>query len=123
MAVALRGGASASSSLISSFTSAGGTSAGGMTTAQPVVSGLGGTGATTSTSPEGPTTTGTTTGTTTSTTDPTGMQGTLQESQEMNIYYLQLQEQVNQQNRTYSALSDVLKAEHDTVKTAIGNIH
>ena len=36
--------------------------------------------------------------------------------------YLQIQEQVNAQNRTFSTLSNVLKAEHDTVKTAIGNI-
>jgi hypothetical protein len=29
---------------------------------------------------------------------------------------------VNAQNRSYTALSNVLKAEHETVKTAIGNI-
>jgi hypothetical protein len=40
----------------------------------------------------------------------------------MNLYFLQIQEAVNQENRTYSALSNVLKAEHDTVKNAIGNI-
>ena len=46
----------------------------------------------------------------------------LQQSQEMNLYYLQIQEAVNSQNRSFTALSNVLKAEHDTVKTAIGNI-
>jgi len=51
-----------------------------------------------------------------------GVDASLQQAQEMNLYYLQIQEAVNAQNRTFSALSNVLKAEHDTVKTAIGNI-
>lgn len=57
-----------------------------------------------------------------------GMQGdgsleaSLQQSADMNLYYLKIQEDVNAQNRTFSTLSNVLKAEHDTVKTAIGNI-
>jgi len=51
-----------------------------------------------------------------------GLESSLQQSQEMNLYYLQIQETVNAQNRTFSTLSNVLKAEHDTVKTAIGNI-
>jgi hypothetical protein len=50
------------------------------------------------------------------------LEASLQQSQEMNLYYLQVQEQVNAQNRSFTALSNVLKAEHDTVKTAIGNI-
>ncbi len=50
------------------------------------------------------------------------IQSTLQQSQDMNLYFLQIQEEVNAQNRAFSALSNVLKAEHDTVKTAIGNI-
>ncbi len=56
--------------------------------------------------------------------DPTsgGLESSLAQSQEMNLYYLQIQEQVNAQNRSFTALSNVLKAEHDTVKTAIGNI-
>jgi hypothetical protein len=40
----------------------------------------------------------------------------------MNLYYLQIQEEVDAQNRQFSTYSNVLKAEHDTVKTAIGNI-
>ena len=51
-----------------------------------------------------------------------GVESSLQQAQQMNMYYLQIQEQVNAQNRTFSTLSNVLKAEHDTVKTAIGNI-
>ncbi|MBX3186421.1 MAG: hypothetical protein KF819_05365 [Labilithrix sp.] len=50
------------------------------------------------------------------------IESSLQQSQEMNLYYLQIQEAVNAQNRSFTALSNVLKAEHDTVKTAIGNI-
>jgi hypothetical protein len=51
-----------------------------------------------------------------------GLEASLAQSQEMSLYYLQVQEQVNAQNRSYTALSNVLKAEHETVKTAIGNI-
>jgi hypothetical protein len=51
-----------------------------------------------------------------------GIEGVLAESQAFNLYYLQLQEQISSENRSYSALSNVLKARHDTVKNAIGNI-
>ena len=47
----------------------------------------------------------------------------LAQDQQMNLYYLQVQEEVNAQNRTYSALSNVIEVEHNTAKTAIGNIH
>jgi len=50
------------------------------------------------------------------------IESTLQQSQDMNLYFLQIQEQVNAQNRSFTALSNVLKAQHETVKTAIGNI-
>jgi hypothetical protein len=50
------------------------------------------------------------------------MDTAIAQSQEMNMYYLQIQEQVNAQNRSFTTLSNVLKAEHETVKTAIGNI-
>jgi hypothetical protein len=52
-----------------------------------------------------------------------GLSQTMAQDQEMNMYYLQVQEQVNAQNRTYSALSNVIEVEHNTAKTAIGNIH
>jgi hypothetical protein len=51
-----------------------------------------------------------------------GVEGALAQSQEFNLYYLQLQEQLAAENRAYSAMSNVLKARHDTVKNAIGNI-
>ena len=73
--------------------------------------------------PEGPTGAGTSGGTTgTGGAGEGGIEGSLQQAQEMNLYYLQIQEQVNAQNRSFTTLSNVLKAEHDTVKTAIGNI-
>jgi hypothetical protein len=50
------------------------------------------------------------------------IESSLAQSQEMNLYFLQVQEAVNAQNRSFTALSNVLKAQHDTVKTAIGNI-
>jgi len=53
---------------------------------------------------------------------PASMEASLQQSQEMNLYYLKVQEEVNAQNRSFTTLSNVMKAEHETVKTAIGNI-
>ncbi|MET0595424.1 MAG: hypothetical protein ABW133_22185 [Polyangiaceae bacterium] len=50
------------------------------------------------------------------------VEGTLAQSQEFNLYYLQLQEQLSAENRAFSAMSNVLKTRHDTVKNAIGNI-
>jgi hypothetical protein len=52
-----------------------------------------------------------------------GMQATLLQSQQMNLYYLQLQQEVDAQNRSFSTLSNVLKSENDTEKNAIGNMH
>ena len=46
----------------------------------------------------------------------------LRASQDQNLYYLQLQEQMSAENRRYTALSNVLKARHETAKAAIGNI-
>lgn len=54
--------------------------------------------------------------------DQANIEGVLADSQAFNLYYLQLQEQISAENRSYSALSNVLKARHDTVKNAIGNI-
>ncbi|HVJ13879.1 MAG TPA: hypothetical protein VM686_00500 [Polyangiaceae bacterium] len=50
------------------------------------------------------------------------MEQTLAQSADQNMYFLQLQEQMAAENRHYSALSNVLKARHETVKNAIGNI-
>jgi hypothetical protein len=52
-----------------------------------------------------------------------GLESTMAQSEQMNLYYLQVQEEVNAQNRTYMALSNVLEVEHSTAKSAISNIH
>jgi uncharacterized phage infection (PIP) family protein YhgE len=53
------------------------------------------------------------------------MQAT-QQMQEMqmsfNLQYLQLQQQMQQENRQYTEISNIMKSRHDTVKSAIGNI-
>lgn len=50
------------------------------------------------------------------------MNQVLSESADQNLYYLQLQERISAENRAYTAVSNVLKARHDTVKNAIANI-
>ena len=50
------------------------------------------------------------------------MEQVLAENADKNLYYLQLQERISAESREYSALSNVLKARHDTIKNAIGNI-
>jgi hypothetical protein len=56
--------------------------------------------------------------------DPSGtIDASLAQSAQLNLYYLQIQQEVDGQNRTFTALSNVLKTEHDTAKGAIGNIH
>jgi hypothetical protein len=63
-------------------------------------------------------------GTTPSATDPSGsIDASLQQSAQLNLYYLQIQQQVDSQNRSFTALSNVLKTEHDSAKAAIQNIH
>jgi hypothetical protein len=57
----------------------------------------------------------------TGTTDPS-MEQMMSQDADQNMYYLQLQEQMSQESRNYSAVSNVLKARHDTMKNAIGNI-
>jgi hypothetical protein len=54
---------------------------------------------------------------------PTGdMEAVLANHADQNLHYLQLQERISAENRAYSTLSNVLKARHDTIKNAIGNI-
>ncbi len=62
-------------------------------------------------------------GSTSGSTSDGGIESTMAQSEQMNLYYLQVQEEVNAQNRTYTALSNVLEVEHSTAKSAIGNIH
>jgi hypothetical protein len=48
---------------------------------------------------------------------------TMQESQmSYNLQYLQLQSQMQSENRSYTAVSNIMKTKHDTVKNSIGNI-
>jgi hypothetical protein len=51
-----------------------------------------------------------------------GIEGVVSQGVDQNMYFLELQERISQESRTYSALSNVLKARHETVKNAIGNI-
>jgi hypothetical protein len=101
MAFALRGGSSASVPAVSSNPLGGANVAPGAGSA------------------EGPSPSGTATG---GSNGQGGLEGAMAQSQEMNLYYLQVQEQVNAQNRSFTTISNVMKAEHETVKTAIGNI-
>jgi hypothetical protein len=66
---------------------------------------------------------GTTIGAPTGSTGSDSVASTLQQAQDSNLYYLQLQAQMNAQSTQYTALTNVMKTEYDTVKTAIGNIH
>ncbi len=86
---------------------------GGLTSAAPTIGGLGGTSALAS---------GGVPGVGASGAEGSGMESVIADSQAFNLYYLQLQEEISAENRSYSALSNVLKARHDTVKNAIGNI-
>jgi hypothetical protein len=44
------------------------------------------------------------------------------ESQQFNMQMLALQEEVQQENRRFTTLSNVVRASHDTAKAAVGNI-
>ena len=47
----------------------------------------------------------------------------MQETQmSFNLQYLQLQNSMQNENRQYTAISNILKTKHDTVKNSIGNI-
>jgi len=50
------------------------------------------------------------------------IQAVMSQDADQNLYYLKLQEQMSAESRSYSAISNVLKARHDTMKNAIGNI-
>lgn len=39
-----------------------------------------------------------------------------------NMQYLQLQQQMQNENRSYTAISEIMKAKHDTAKNSVGNI-
>jgi hypothetical protein len=46
-----------------------------------------------------------------------------QQSQSANLEYLQLQENMQRENREFTTLSNVLRMKHDSAKSAIQNIH
>ena len=51
-----------------------------------------------------------------------GIEAALNQSANQNLFFIELQERISAESRSYSAQSNVLKARHDTVKNAIGNI-
>src|SRR5690606_7934409 len=69
-------------------------------------------------------------GVSTSPTDPTaaggsapgGIEDALARQSQDTMYYLNLQMQVQDENRYYTTLSNTMKARHDTVKNSIGNL-
>jgi hypothetical protein len=50
------------------------------------------------------------------------VEAALSQSANQNLYFLEIQERISAESRSYTAISNVLKARHDTVKNAIGNI-
>jgi hypothetical protein len=50
------------------------------------------------------------------------MDQVLSQDADQNMYFLELQERMSAESRSYSAISNVLKTRHDTMKNAIGNI-
>ena len=61
-------------------------------------------------------------GSATAGTDGGGVEAALNQSANQNLYFIEIQERISAESRSYSAISNVLKARHDTVKNAIGNI-
>ena len=55
-------------------------------------------------------------------TDLASVQAMQRESQTFNLQLLALQEDVQQENRRFSTVSNVLRARHDTAKAAISNV-
>jgi hypothetical protein len=55
-------------------------------------------------------------------TDMAAMQAMQRESQVFNMQLLELQEEVQQENRRFTTVSNVLRAKHDTAKAAVSNI-
>ena len=50
------------------------------------------------------------------------LESVMSEGADQNLYWLRMQELVNAESRDYSAMSNLLKARHETIKNAIGNI-
>jgi hypothetical protein len=54
--------------------------------------------------------------------DMAAVQAMQRESQTFNLQLLALQEEVQQENRRFSTVSNILRARHDTAKAAISNV-
>jgi hypothetical protein len=61
--------------------------------------------------------------------DPNALNALLEATRQMqetqmsfNLQYLQLQSQMQNENRSYTAVSNIMKTKHDTVKNSINNI-
>jgi hypothetical protein len=52
-----------------------------------------------------------------------GIEAAMQQNAELSLYYLQIQQQEDAQNRSFTAMSNILKTNHDSAKAAINNIH
>ena len=46
-----------------------------------------------------------------------------EQSQQFNMMYLQLQDNMQRESREYETISNIMKVRHDTAKNAINNIH
>jgi hypothetical protein len=121
-AVALRGGVSGTAGSGAAGLSGLGSVPSVVSSATLAPEGPGGTPTSSALASLGSATTGGTTGGTSGTGD-TSLESSMAQSEQMNMYYLQVQEEVNAQNRAFTALSNVLEVEHSTAKSAIGNIH
>ncbi|MES1185502.1 MAG: hypothetical protein ABUL60_16950 [Myxococcales bacterium] len=89
----------------------------------PAQTGAGTASALSSSLPEGTAgTAGAATGSGTAGAENGGVEAALNQSANQNLYFIEIQERISAESRSYSAISNVLKARHDTVKNAIGNI-
>jgi hypothetical protein len=50
------------------------------------------------------------------------VQSSLDQSQDQNLEFLQLQSQMNSQSETFTTLSNVMKTENDTIRNTAGNM-
>lgn len=51
-----------------------------------------------------------------------GIEGALAKQTQDNLYYLGLQQRIQDETRNFQAISNVLKTQHESVKNAIGNL-
>lgn len=59
---------------------------------------------------------------TASTSGNTGIESALAQQSQDTLYYLSLQQRIQDENRYYTTMSNTLKARHDTVKNSISNL-